>query len=293
MEEKKRLICIGGPTASGKTALAIKLAQKYSTEIISVDSRQLYKEMNIGTAKPSQFELDSIQHHFINHVSIQQHYDIGIFEKEAISLLTEKFKENNILIAVGGSGLYFKAIIEGIDEFPPVSPNIQLQVQEEYLKNGLDYLKQILEKVDPLYYKMVDINNPVRLIRAISVYRETGLPFSTYRKGIKMDRFFETQCYFLNPERSILYEKINDRVDKMVQDGLIDEVHSLQEFKDLKALQTVGYTEIFKYFSNEYDIKEAIIKVKQHTRQYAKRQLTWFNNAGNWKNWEDLKTLKF
>jgi tRNA dimethylallyltransferase len=293
MEEKKRLICIGGPTASGKTALAIKLAQKYSTEIISVDSRQLYKEMNIGTAKPSQFELDSIQHHFINHVSIQQHYDIGIFEKEAISLLTEKFKENNILIAVGGSGLYFKAIIEGIDEFPPVSPNIQLQVQEEYLKNGLDYLKQILEKVDPLYYKMVDINNPVRLIRAISVYRETGLPFSTYRKGIKMDRFFETQCYFLNPERSILYEKINDRVDKMVQDGLIDEVHSLQEFKDLKALQTVGYTEIFKYFSNEYDIKEAIIKVKQHTRQYAKRQLTWFNNAGNWKNWEDLNTLKF
>jgi tRNA dimethylallyltransferase len=293
MEEKKRLICIGGPTASGKTALAIKLAQKYSTEIISVDSRQLYKEMNIGTAKPSQLELDSIQHHFINHISIQQHYDIGIFEKEAISLLTEKFKENNILIAVGGSGLYFKAIIEGIDEFPPVSPNIQLQVQEEYLKNGLDYLKQILEKVDPLYYKMVDINNPVRLIRAISVYRETGLPFSTYRKGIKMDRFFETQCYFLNPERSILYEKINDRVDKMVQDGLIDEVHSLQEFKDLKALQTVGYTEIFKYFSNEYDIKEAIIKVKQHTRQYAKRQLTWFNNAGNWKNWEDLNTLKF
>jgi len=293
MEEKKRLICIGGPTASGKTALAIKLAQKYSTEIISVDSRQLYKEMNIGTAKPSQFELDSIQHYFINHVSVQQHYDIGIFEKEAISLLTEKFKENNILIAVGGSGLYFKAIIEGIDEFPPVSPNIQLQVQEEYLKNGLDYLKQILEKVDPLYYKMVDINNPVRLIRAISVYRETGLPFSTYRKGIKMDRFFETQCYFLNPERSILYEKINDRVDKMVQDGLIDEVHSLQEFKDLKALQTVGYTEIFKYFSNEYDIKEAIIKVKQHTRQYAKRQLTWFNNTGNWKNWEDLNTLKF
>jgi tRNA dimethylallyltransferase len=249
--------------------------------------------MNIGTAKPSQFELDSIQHYFINHVSVQQHYDIGIFEKEAISLLTEKFKENNILIAVGGSGLYFKAIIEGIDEFPPVSPNIQLQVQEEYLKNGLDYLKQILEKVDPLYYKMVDINNPVRLIRAISVYRETGLPFSTYRKGIKMDRFFETQCYFLNPERSILYEKINDRVDKMVQDGLIDEVHSLQEFKDLKALQTVGYTEIFKYFSNEYDIKEAIIKVKQHTRQFAKRQLTWFNNAGNWKNWEDLNTLKF
>lgn len=293
MEEKKRLICIGGPTASGKTALAIKLAQKYSTEIISVDSRQLYKEMNIGTAKPSKFELDSIQHHFINHVSIQQHYDIGIFEKEAISLLTEKFKENNILIAVGGSGLYFKAIIDGIDEFPPVSPNIQLQVQEEYLKNGLDYLKQILEKVDPLYYKMVDINNPVRLIRAISVYRETGLPFSNYRKGKKTERFFETQCYFLNPERSTLYEKINVRVDKMVQDGLIDEVHSLQDFKDLKALQTVGYTEIFKYFSNEYDIKEAIIKVKQHTRQYAKRQLTWFNNAGNWKNWEDLNTLKF
>jgi tRNA dimethylallyltransferase len=293
MEETKRLICIGGPTASGKTALAIKLAQKYNTEIISVDSRQLYKEMNIGTAKPTQFELDSIPHHFINHVSVQQHYDIGIFEKEAISLLVEKFKENNILIAVGGSGLYFKAIIDGIDEFPPVRPSIQLQLQEEYQNNGLDYLKQILEQVDPIYYEKVDINNPVRLIRALSVYRETGLPFSTYRKGKKNERFFETHCYFLNPKRSILYEKINERVDNMVKNGLIDEVYSLQEFKNLKALQTVGYTELFKYFSNEYEIKEAILKIKQHTRQYAKRQLTWFNNDGTWTNWEDLNTLKF
>jgi len=293
MEETKRLICIGGPTASGKTALAIKLAQKYNTEIISVDSRQLYKEMNIGTAKPTQFELDSIPHHFINHVSVQEHYDIGIFEKEAISLLAEKFKENNILIAVGGSGLYFKAIIDGIDEFPPVRPSIQLQLQEEYQNNGLDYLKQILEQVDPIYYEKVDINNPVRLIRALSVYRETGLPFSTYRKGKKNERFFETHCYFLNPKRSILYEKINERVDNMVKNGLIDEVYSLQEFKNLKALQTVGYTELFKYFSNEYEIKEAILKIKQHTRQYAKRQLTWFNNDGTWTNWEDLNTLKF
>lgn len=293
MAENKILICIGGPTASGKTALAIKLAEKYRSEIISVDSRQFYKEMNIGTAKPTQEEQDRVPHHFIDHVSIHDPYDIGLFEKESMTLLEDRFKHHDILIAVGGSGLYFKAMLEGIDTFPPVSPEILVQLQKEYLEKGIDYLKGQLQEVDPNYFQIVDQHNPVRLIRAISIFRETGLPFSSFRTGKKVKRFFESHCFYLSPQRAILYERINDRVDKMVQDGLIDEVRSLQEFKELKALQTVGYTELFKYFSNEYEIKEAILKIKQHTRQYAKRQLTWFNNAENWMKWEDESMILF
>jgi tRNA dimethylallyltransferase len=293
MAENKILICIGGPTASGKTALAIQLAEKYHTEILSVDSRQFYREMNIGTAKPTQEEQDRVPHHFINHVSIHDPYDIGLFEKESMTLLEDRFKHHDILIAVGGSGLYFKAMLEGIDTFPPVSPDILVQLQKEYLEKGIDYLKGQLQEVDPNYFQIVDQHNPVRLIRAISIYRETGLPFSSFRTGKKVKRFFESQCFYLSPPRAILYERINDRVDKMVEDGLIDEVRSLQEFKELKALQTVGYTELFKYFSNEYEIKEAILKIKQHTRQYAKRQLTWFNNAENWMKWEDESMILF
>ena len=293
MTENKILICIGGPTASGKTAFAIKLAEKYRTEIISVDSRQFYKEMNIGTAKPTKEEQDRVPHHFINHVSIHDPYDIGIFEKESMTLLEDRFNHHDILIAVGGSGLYFKAMLEGIDTFPPVSPDILNQLQIEYIEKGIDYLKGQLQEVDPNYFQIVDQNNPVRLIRAISIYRETGLPFSTFRTGKKVDRFFETHCFYLSPPRSELYENINARVEKMVQDGLIDEVRSLQEFNGLKALQTVGYAELFKYFSNEYEIKEAISKIKQHTRQYAKRQLTWFNNEKKWTKWEDSNTILF
>jgi tRNA dimethylallyltransferase len=287
------LICIGGPTASGKTALAIQLAEKYHTEILSVDSRQFYREMNIGTAKPTQEEQDRVPHHFIDHISIHDPYDIGLFEKESMILLEDRFKHHDILIAVGGSGLYFKAMLEGIDTFPPVSPEILVQLQKEYLEKGIDHLKGQLQEVDPNYFQIVDQHNPVRLIRAISIFRETGLPFSSFRTGKKVKRFFESHCFYLSPPRAILYERINDRVDKMVQDGLIDEVRSLKEFKELKALQTVGYTELFKYFSNEYEIKEAILKIKQHTRQYAKRQLTWFNNAENWMKWEDSNTFIF
>ena len=293
MAENKILICIGGPTASGKTALAIQLAEKYHTEILSVDSRQFYREMNIGTAKPTQEEQDRVPHHFINHVSIHDPYDIGLFEKESMTLLEDRFKHHDILIAVGGSGLYFKAMLEGIDTFPPVSPEILIQLQKEYLEKGIDHSKGQLQEVDPNYFQIVDQHNPVRLIRAISIFRETGLPFSSFRTGKKVKRFFESHCFYLSPPRAILYERINDRVDKMVQDGLIDEVRSLQEFKELKALQTVGYTELFKYFSNEYEIKEAILKIKQHTRQYAKRQLTWFNNAENWMKWEDESMILF
>ena len=293
MAENKILICIGGPTASGKTALAIQLAEKYHTEILSVDSRQFYREMNIGTAKPTQEEQDRVPHHFINHVSIHDPYDIGLFEKESMTLLEDRFKHHDILIAAGGSGLYFKAMLEGIDTFPPVSPDILNQLQKEYLENGIDYLKGQLQEVDPNYFQIVDQHNPVRLIRALSIFRETRLPFSSFRTGKKVKRFFESHSFYLAPPRATLYERINDRVDKMVQDGLIDEVRSLQEFKELKALQTVGYKELFKYFSNEYEIKEAILKIKQHTRQYAKRQLTWFNNAENWAKWEDSNTILF
>lgn len=282
MAEKKILICIGGPTASGKTAYAIKLAEKYQTEIISVDSRQLYKEMNIGTAKPTQEDLERIPHHFINHVSINDPYDVGLFEKESMALLADRFKHHDTLIAVGGSGLYFKAMLEGIDVFPPVSPSILAELKNDYESKGIDYLQKILAISDPVYYSVVDTQNPVRLIRAISIIRETGRPFSTFRKGGKSHRFFTSNCYYLYPDRSLLYENINLRVDSMISNGLIEEVQTFQNNKDLKALQTVGYTEIFEYLSGKCSLQEAIIKVKQHSRQYAKRQLTWFNNAEGW-----------
>lgn len=282
MADKKILICIGGPTASGKTALALKLAEKYQTEIISVDSRQIYKEMNIGTAKPTPEELKKITHHFINHVSINESYDVGMFEKESIALLEDRFKHHDILIAVGGSGLYFRAMLEGIDVFPPVSPSILAELKNDYESKGIDYLKKILALADPDYYSMVDTQNSVRLIRAISIIRETGHPFSSFRKGVKSHRFFTPKCYYIYPDRALLYENINLRVDRMISDGLIEEVQTLQNNKDLKALQTVGYTEFFRQISGEYTIHEAILKVKQHSRQYAKRQLTWFNNAEGW-----------
>lgn len=284
---KKKLICIGGPTASGKTALSLRLARKYQTEIISVDSRQIYKELNIGTAKPSSAELHSITHHFINHVSIVDSYDVGIFEKEALSLLEEKFKSLDVLVAVGGSGLYFKALLEGLDIFPPVQASILHEINQVYQREGIQYLQKKIQEVDPVYYRSVDKNNPVRLIRALSIFTATGKPFSSYRSGRKVERFFEAQCYYLCPDRKWLYEKIDRRVDSMIQEGLVEEAYALQGNKELKALQTVGYAELFKYFSGAYDLNEAITKIKQHSRQYAKRQFTWFNHADNWLKWND------
>jgi tRNA dimethylallyltransferase len=272
----KYLIVIAGPTASGKTALAIELAKYFNAEIISADARQFFKEMNIGTAKPSEEELSAVKHHFINSHSIQDAYSVGDYEKDVISLLADYYKEKNIAILAGGSGLYIRAICEGVDKYPEVPEEIRAELQESYQQYGIEILQKELEKCDPDYFKKVDIQNPHRLIRAIEVFRASGKPFSSFQKNDKIKRPFQIIKIGLSWEREKLYERINLRVDQMIENGLEEEARSLFGLKHLNALQTVGYQELFSFFENKISREEAISLIKQNTRNYAKRQMTWF-----------------
>lgn len=282
MLEKKYLIIIGGPTASGKTALAIQLAQYFSTEIISADSRQFYREMTIGTAKPSVEELKSVPHHFINNLSIQDNYSVGDYEKEVLEKLDSLFQKQDIVIMVGGTGLYIRAVCEGLDSFPDVPLSIRADLEALFHEQGIEALQKELEIVDPIYFEEVDKDNPMRLIRALSVHRASGQPFSSFRTKNSVNRIFEPIYIALDIPRAILYDRINLRVDAMIEMGLIQEVQNLIPFKHLNALQTVGYSELFHYFENILTLDEAIDKIKQHTRNYAKRQCTWFRKDKHW-----------
>ena len=283
---KKHLIIIGGPTASGKTALAIRLAQHFSTEIISADSRQFYREMSIGTAKPSDTELNFVKHHFINNISIQDAYSVGAFEKEAMEVLNDIFKKNDIAIMVGGTGLYIRAVCEGLDEFPEVPLSIRQEFENLLEKEGIEFLQKKLQEVDSEYFMQSDIHNPMRLIRALSVWKASNKPFSSFKKGVKTERFFEPIYIYLDVPRAELYERINKRVDNMMAEGLLDEVKKLYEFKNLIALQTVGYSELFDYLDGKMMLDEAVDKIKQHSRNYAKRQMTWFRKDAHWQQFE-------
>lgn len=283
---KKYLIIIGGPTASGKTALAIRLAQHFSTEIISADSRQFYREMSIGTAKPTDVELTVVKHHFINNISVQDAYSVGAFEKEAMGVLDIIFKKNDMAIMVGGTGLYIRAVCEGLDEFPEVPLSIRREFEDLLEKEGIEFLQKKLQEVDNEYFMQSDIHNSMRLIRALSVWKASGKPFSSFRKGSKTERLFEPIYIYLDVPRAELYERINKRVDNMMADGLLDEVKKLSEFKNLIALQTVGYSELFDYLDGKMTLREAVDKIKQHTRNYAKRQITWFRKDAHWQRFE-------
>ena len=276
------LIVIGGATATGKTSTAIKLAQKLDSEIISADSRQIYKEMSIGTAKPSKDEMQNIKHHFIGHVSIFDNYDAGTYEKEVIDFLDLYFKEKKIAILCGGTGMYIEAVLHGLDEFPDIPGDIKEKLTVLYKEKGISYLQQELKTKDPGYFSKVDINNPHRLIRALSVIEFTGKKFSSFLKGKKKKRNFRHINILLDLPREILYQRINDRVDIMLKHGLIEEARSLYPNRHLKALQTVGYKELFDYFDGKISIDEAIELIKRNSRRYAKRQLTWFKNRGEW-----------
>lgn len=282
------LICIVGPTAIGKTALSIELAKSFNTEIISADSRQFYREMNIGTAVPSKVELKSAPHHFIQNKSITDNYSVGDFERDAIQLLEKLFKKHQVVIMVGGSGLYVDAVVKGLDNFPEVAEEIRDQLNQDFKEKGVEFLQKELKKVDPTYFDEVDINNPQRVIRALEIYRSSGKPFSSFRKKNKARRDFETLYIGLHAERPIIYERINKRVEIMIQDGLVNEAEKLKEFKELNALQTVGYRELFDYFEGKLSLEEAISEIKKNTRRFSKRQQTWFKKNPNihWFNFE-------
>ena len=272
----KKLIVIAGPTAVGKTAIAIKLAQHLKTDIVSADSRQFYREMFIGTAKPDDEELAQAKHYFINSHSIIENFTVGDFEKQALELLDKLFKTHDQVIMAGGSGLFIQAVTQGFDELPVAYPTTRTRLNQELAENGIQYLQEKLKTADPVYYAQVDLNNPQRLIRALEVFETTGKPFSSYRNASTNKRPFETIKIGLNLPREVLYERINQRVDVMINQGLLEEVQSLLPYRHFNALNTVGYNELFGYLDGKTDLDTAIALIKQNTRRFAKRQLTWF-----------------
>ncbi|HOY05194.1 MAG TPA: tRNA (adenosine(37)-N6)-dimethylallyltransferase MiaA [Saprospiraceae bacterium] len=276
------LIVIGGATATGKTALAIRLAQHFDTDILSADSRQFYREMSIGTAKPTPAELAQAPHHFIDSLSVQDDFSVGDFERAALALLEDIFKRKNVAILVGGSGLFLQAVCEGLDHFPEVSAEIKQKVSAEFEKLGLPWLQEEIRRIDPAYFATVDQQNPARLRRALEVFYAAGLPYSSYLGKNKAVRAFTPVYLLLDVPRPELYQRIEARVDDMLVAGLEKEARNLLPFRHLSALRTVGYDEFFEYFDGDITYAEAVDKIKQHSRNYAKRQATWFRKHGNW-----------
>ena len=279
---QKTLLCILGPTAVGKTAAAIELAKRLQTEIISADSRQFYKEVSIGTAKPSQHELAQVPHHFIGHLSIEQSYNAGDFEREALQKLDELFQQHDVVVAVGGSGLYVKALIDGLDVLPPSNEPLRKELHELFTNKGIEQLQLRLKELSPSVYEKIEILNPQRIMRAIEI--ETAVQNGFVNTSSKQNRPFKTIKVVLDLHREILYQRINQRVDIMMQQGLLKEVESVFQHKQTYALQTVGYTELFEYLEGKHTIEVAVGLIKQHTRNFAKRQLTWFRKESpeNW-----------
>jgi len=292
--KEKILITIVGPTAIGKTSLSIALAQHFQTEIISCDSRQFYKEMNIGTAVPELFELEAVQHHFIQNRSIFKDYNVGAFEKDALFKLEELFKKHDIIIMVGGSGLYVDAVLKGFDEFPEVNPQIRKDLTKQLEEEGLITLQEKLRELDPETYNTIALDNPQRVSRALEICIETGLPYSSFKGKSKEKRKFKSIKIGLNGDRDKIYERINLRVNLMIENGLINEAKGLFKYKNLNALQAVGYKELFSYFNRDSTKEFAIQEIKKNTRRFAKRQLTWFRKDAdiNWFDFqEDIQTI--
>lgn len=278
-----------GPTAIGKTALSIDLANHFQTDIISCDSRQFYKEMAIGTAVPSKNELESVKHHFIQNRSIFEDYSVGAFEKDAIALLSNLFEHNEIMIMTGGSGLYVDAVTKGLDDFPLVDPEIRKELKIKLDLHGIETLQQQLFELDPLSYKRIDIDNKQRLIRALEICLGSEHPFSYYLGLHSKKRIFNSLKIGLTTDRNVVYERINLRVDIMMENGLLQEAEKLYPYKELNALQTVGYKELFSYIDGSQTLEEAVNLIKQNTRRFAKRQGTWFRKDKEIK-WFDYKT---
>lgn len=273
---KKKLIVIVGPTAVGKTALAIHVAKEFHTEIISADSRQIYRELTIGTAKPNEAELQEVHHHFINSHSIIQDFDAATFGEEALALIYKIFETHDFLVVCGGSGLYIKALLEGFDDIPEVPDRVRDQLIEDFETKGLLWLQNKMRELDPEHLQKIDQKNPMRLMRALEVKLATGQSISTFQKQVVKDLPFKIVKMGLELDRAKLYERIDQRMDEMIGQGLFDEAKELYPFKVKNALQTVGYQEIFDFMDGQYDREEAVRLLKRNSRRYAKRQLTWF-----------------
>lgn len=276
MHPNKHLIVIVGPTAIGKTALAIELARNYQTEILSADSRQFYREMNIGTAKPSPEELEQATHHFINSHSITDEFTVGDFEQQAVKLLGRLFADRQTVVLAGGSGLFVNAVIRGFDDLPKAPAEVRRELNTLFQEKGIAVLQDKLKELDPDYYTEVDLRNPQRIIRALEVSISTGTPFSSYRTRQAVQRPFNVIQIGLNLPRDFLYGQINSRVDRMIGQGLVEEVRSLAAYRNLNPLNTVGYSELFDFLDGKRSLEDAVSAIKQNTRRFAKRQLTWF-----------------
>lgn len=277
---------IAGPTGVGKTALSILLAKRFKSEIFSADSRQFYKEMIIGTAKPNEAQLKEVKHHFINTKSITELYGAGHFEKDALKELEKYFNTHDIAFVVGGSGLYINALVHGVDDFIEVPLELRERLIKQFESSGLQWLQNEVKKLDETYYQSADTNNPQRLMRALEICLHTGKPYSSFLNKDKIKRPFIPIKLLITTNRQSLYDRINTRVDEMMLNGLLNEVKNLHEHKHLNALKTVGYKELYAHLAGSYSLEIAITKIKQHTRNYAKRQLTWFKNQDTFKDFE-------
>lgn len=288
---KNYLFVIVGPTGIGKTSLSIRLAKHFDTEIISSDSRQFYKELKIGTAAPTPDELNEVPHHLIGNISIFDYYNVHKFEMDCLQILDGLFSKKGFAFLVGGSGLYIDAVCNGIDDIPDVLPEIREQVLQRWEKEGIDGLRFDLKKLDPEHYSRIDLKNPKRIIRAVEVCLSTGKPFSTFHNHSNLKRPFEIVKIGLNTDRQELYEKINRRVDLMMEQGLLDEAKQFHPHKNLNALKTVGYKELFDFFDGKHNLDTAIELIKRNSRRYAKRQITWFSRDKN-THWFDVKDFE-
>jgi tRNA dimethylallyltransferase len=295
IDPTRYLLIISGPTGVGKTSLTIQLAQSLETEILSADSRQFYKEMLIGTARPGEKELRLVRHHFTGHISIHDEYNASRFESEALNLLSKLFIDHQVVILTGGSGLYINAVRHGIDDLPDPDSTLREELKTIYLKEGIESLRSKLRLLDPVYYSEVDIANPKRLLRALEVCINMGRPYSELRKKKPKARDFEVIMIGLTREKEELYRRINERVDHMMVNGFLEEVKSLIPYRHLNALNTVGYRELFSYFDGTVSLESAIENIKTHSRRYAKRQMTWFRKEKDmtWFHPDDNKILDF
>ena len=279
---RKRCLIVCGPTAVGKTDISIDLALKYNTSIISADSRQCYKELNIGVAKPSTHQLESVPHYFINSHSIRQEINVKVFETYALNAVAEIFQENDVAVMVGGTGMYIKVFAEGIDDVPETNKEIRERIINSYEEHGIEWLQQELKLHDPEFYSEGEMQNPQRMLRALEVKNSTGKSILDFQSNQKNQRDFEVEYMLLELPRETLYQRINHRVDIMMEEGLLEEVKSLFPFRHLNALQTVGYRELFDYIEGKHSLETAVEEIKKNTRRYAKRQMTWFKKyAGN------------